>query len=105
MLFTSWDFALFIAVLVPVYYLVPKRLQQPVLLLANVAFYAFAGLFAFILLFATGLSVYLFAIGIGKTWSTQETVLLEHKGEWDKAKRKVFRESMEKSAAFLQQSA
>ena len=101
MLFTSWDFALFIAVLVPVYYLVPKRLQQPVLLLANVVFYAFAGLFAFILLFATGLSVYLFAIGIGKTWSTQETVLLEHKGEWDKAKRKVFRESMEKKRRIL----
>ena len=101
MLFTSWGFALLIAVLVPVYYLVPKRLQQPVLLLANVVFYAFAGLFALVLLFATALSAYLFAIGIGKTWNTQEGILSQHKGEWDKTKRKAYRESMEKKRRVL----
>lgn len=101
MLFTSWGFALLIALLVPVYYLVPKRLQQPVLLLANLIFYAFAGLVAFALLLATALSAYLFAIGIGKTWNTQEAVLLEHKGEWDKTQRKAYRESMEKKRRIL----
>ena len=95
MLFSSWGFALLIAVLVPVYYLVPKKLQRFVLLLANLVFYAFAGLKAMLLLLLTALSAYLFARGIGKNWDAQRETLVLRKTEWDKAQKKTFRERME----------
>ena len=43
MLFTSFGFILFLAILLPVYYLVPRRIQWMVLLAASYIFYAFAG--------------------------------------------------------------
>ena len=43
MLFTSFGFILFLAILFPLYYLVPKRFQWMLLLAASYIFYAFAG--------------------------------------------------------------
>lgn len=95
MLFPSWGFALLIAVLLPVYYLVPKRWQRYVLLLANVCFYAFAGLFALLLLLFTALSAYLFTRAIGRAWDEQRRTLALHRTDWDKPQRKAHRERME----------
>ena len=43
MLFTSFGFILFLAILFPLYYLVPRRCQWVLLLAASYVFYAFAG--------------------------------------------------------------
>ena len=59
MLFTSWAFLLFLAVLVPLYYLVPKRVQWIVLLLANAVFVGFAGVRGAVFLVVTIATVYL----------------------------------------------
>ena len=95
MLFTSWGFALLIAALVPVYYLVPKRLQVWVLLLANFVFYVFAGIGALLLLVFTAVSVYLFARGIGRTWDDQKQTLETHKAEWDRSQKKDYKTRMD----------
>ncbi len=95
MLFTSWSFALLVAALVPVYYLVPKRLQKSVLLFANAVFYAFAGWGAFLLLLFTALSAYGFARGIGRLWDGQKETLTLHKTDWEKPEKKAYRERME----------
>ncbi len=96
MLFTSWGFALLIAALLPVYYLVPRAWQKYVLLLANAVFYAFAGWGAALLLLFTGLSVYGFARALGRLWEKQSETLAAHKTDWDKAQKKAFRAGMEK---------
>ena len=101
MLFTSWGFALLIAVLVPVYYLVPKKLQMWVLLAANVVFYAFAGFGALVLLVLTALSVYLFARQIGKTWDDQKKTLEEHREDWDRSRKKDYRNRMDSQRRLL----
>lgn len=95
MLLTSWGFALLVGILLPVYYLVPKRAQRIVLLLANVAFYAFAGLFALLLLVLTGLSAYAFSRWLGRVWDAQKDALALHKADWDKAEKKAYRARME----------
>ena len=95
MLFTSWGFALLIAALVPVYYLVPKKLQMWVLLLANFVFYVFAGIGAMLLLVFTAFSVYLFARWIGKRWDDQKQTLEAHKTEWDRSQKKDYRARMD----------
>ena len=43
MLFTSYEFIGFIAILLIAYYLVPRRVQAPLLLVASWVFYAFSG--------------------------------------------------------------
>lgn len=95
MLFTSWAFALLIAALVPVYYLVPKKLQMWVLLTANLVFYVFAGVGALLLLVLTALSVYLFARRIGKSWDNQKRTLEEHRADWDRSQKKDYKNRMD----------
>ena len=44
MLFTSYEFLAFLAGVLLLYYVLPKKLQWPLLLVASYAFYAIAGL-------------------------------------------------------------
>ena len=58
MLFTSWAFLLFLAVLFLSYYLIPKKLQWVLLLVANLVFYACAGLGGLVFICLTICSTY-----------------------------------------------
>lgn len=58
MLFTSWEFLLFLAVLFVVYYIIPKRFQWMLLLVANAFFYACAGWTGCIYISVTIVSTY-----------------------------------------------
>ena len=95
MLFASWGFALLVAILVPVYYAVPQKWKNGVLLLANLVFYAFAGVFALLLLLFTAFSAYAFARGIDRLWTAQKDALALHKADWDKTEKKAYRTRME----------
>ena len=95
MLFTSWGFALLVALCVPLYYAVPQKIKPFVLLLANLVFYAFAGLFAFAVLIFTAFSAYLFALLIGRNWDRQGERLSAHRDDWDKAQNKAYKGTME----------
>lgn len=91
MLFPSWGFALFVALLLPIYYLVPKRLQWLVLLAANLVFYAFAGVWAMGFLLLTVLTVYGTARLLDRSLVRQRTTVEAHRQDWDKERRKQVR--------------
>lgn len=63
----SFQFLIFCVLSIAIYFLLPKKWQWIVLLLANVAFYAFSGAFALIYVFVTALATYIAARLIEKT--------------------------------------
>jgi D-alanyl-lipoteichoic acid acyltransferase DltB (MBOAT superfamily) len=91
MLFPSWAFLLFLAVLVPVYFLVPKRIQWIVLLLANAVFVCAAGLLGAVFMIVTIVTVYCAARGIGALFAKQKETLAAMKTTHTKEERKAAR--------------
>ena len=61
MLFTSYEFLGFILILFVVYYLIPKKCQWPLLLVASYVFYFIAGPEYLIYILVTTLTTYLTA--------------------------------------------
>lgn len=59
MLFTSFPFIVFLLLTVVLYYILPKRFQWILLLVANAVFYAFAGVGSFIFICITIVTTYL----------------------------------------------
>ena len=88
MLFPSWAFLLFLAVLVPVYFLVPKRIQWIVLLLFNAAFVLAAGYLGAVFMVVTAGSVYAAARAIDALFIRQRSVLAVMKETHTKEERK-----------------
>ena len=82
MSFTSGIFLLFFAVLLVVYYLIPRRHQWKLLLLASYLFYAFAGWSAVCYLLATTVTTWLSARQIGKHYGVQAQWLAEHAADY-----------------------
>lgn len=91
MLFPSWAFLLFLAVLVPVYFLVPKRIQWIVLLLANAVFVCFTGLLGAVFMAVTIVTVYCAARGIDALFRKQKETLAAMKATHTKEERKAAR--------------
>ncbi len=91
MLFTSWEFLLLITALFLLYYLIPKRFQWILLLVANAVFYAFAGWSGFIYISTTILSTYLASRRIEAIRNARENYLETHKSEWSKDERKAYK--------------
>ncbi|HBR31604.1 MAG TPA: MBOAT family protein, partial [Clostridiales bacterium] len=58
MQFTSYSFLLFLLVLFAVYYLIPKRFQWMLLLVASYVFYSFVGIKYGIYMLATTVSTF-----------------------------------------------
>lgn len=96
MLFTSGQFILFLVITVILYYLVPKKLQWIMLLLANAVFYFVAGIEGFIFIGATIISTYLISLKIDKVNSDEKQQIKENKGVWSREEKKVYKERMKK---------
>ena len=96
MLFTSWAFLLFLAVLVPLYYLVPKRVQWIVLLLADAAFVAIAGLLGAVYMAVTIVTVYLATRGFDTLFKQQRETIAAMKATHTKEERKAARLGFER---------
>ena len=94
MSFLSIRFLLFVIALVVVYYLVPKRFQWIVLLIASTVFYAFAGLFGCFFILLTATTVYAGARLLQHLADTQRTWLKEHKAELSKEERNAYKAGM-----------
>ncbi len=101
MQFTSWAFLLFLAVLVPVYFLVPKRMQWIVLLLANAVFVCFAGLFDAVCLLLAIAAAYGTARRLSGSFSRQRETLAAMKETHTKEERKAARLRFEKRRRLL----
>ena len=94
MLFTSYAFLGFIAVLFLLYYLVPKRFQWKLLLAASYLFYFIAGPSWLLYILATTVSIYFAAIWIEKTGKQQKDYIKAHREQLSKEEKKAYKDKM-----------
>ena len=91
MLFTSYEFLLFAALLLLGYYLIPRRWQWQLLLAASLIFYLFAGPKYLIFLLLTAASTYAAARLMDGNLQAQEATLASNREAWSKEERKAFK--------------
>ena len=94
MLFTSYGFIAFVAILLVAYYLFPKKYlnyQWTLLLAASYFFYAFSGIENFIFIIATTLSCFFVAKVMEKKKEREDEYVALHKDDMDKESRKAYR--------------
>lgn len=96
MLFTSWAFFLFLAVLMPLYYLVPKRAQWIVLLLADAVFVSAAGVRGAVFLAVTVATVYAATRAFDALFVRQREMVAAMKATHTKEERKKARLGFER---------
>lgn len=75
---TSISFLLFAAVLLPVYYLAPKKAQWCLLLLASYVFYLWAGFQYLVFILFTTVTTWLATICMARQYEKQECYLSQH---------------------------
>ena len=94
MSFVSYEFIAFIAVLFVAYYLLPKKVQWPLLLIASVAFFLLDDWRNVIFIGVTTVTTYGVALWMEKINKTQKAYLAEHKAELDKEQKKAYKAKM-----------
>ncbi|MBQ8912409.1 MAG: MBOAT family protein, partial [Clostridia bacterium] len=94
MLFTSLSFVLFLICTVVLYYLLPKKAQWPLLLLASLGFYALTDWRYLFFIVLTALSVYAVSLRLEKINLTQKEYLKQHKGELSKEEKQAYKGKM-----------
>ncbi len=94
MLFTSYRFILFLVITVTVYYLIPKKYQWMLLLLASYVFYLFSGPVYLIYILATTLSTYYASRRMDLLQNRQAVYLKEKKEELSREERKAYKAKM-----------
>jgi D-alanyl-lipoteichoic acid acyltransferase DltB (MBOAT superfamily) len=91
MLFTSYGFILFVAILIGVYYIFPKRYQWTLLLVASYFFYAFSGFENFVFIIFTTLTCFFVARAIERMRKKEDEYVAQNKECMDKEARKAYR--------------
>jgi D-alanyl-lipoteichoic acid acyltransferase DltB (MBOAT superfamily) len=94
MLFTSSQFIAFMAVVLLAYYLVPKKAQWPLLLVASYVFYWCASPWYLLFIGVTTVSTYGISRLLERVNATQKAYLAEHKAELDKEQKKAYKAKM-----------
>lgn len=96
MLFTSAEFIAFLIVLVVLYYVVPKKVQWPLLLIGSYAFYYFADTKCRYLIFIISTTIFAYVAGIlmNKINATQDSYLKANKGTISKEEKKAYKAKM-----------
>lgn len=101
MLFTSLEFVLFILGVFLLYYIVPKRFQWQLLLIANVLFYACAGSAGLIFMGITIVTSYLAAVCMDKMQKKADAYVLSQKGIWTKEDKKAYKNRVKKRKWYI----
>lgn len=96
MLFTSYEFLIFIAVLLGLYYVIPKKFQWILLLVASFFFYWVANPTYLLFIGATIVTVYLAACIIQKNADAQSEYLKQHKELFSKEEKKEYKKLQKK---------
>lgn len=91
MLFTSYEFLFFVLVTCVLYYVVPKKWQWMLLLLASYVFYFLAGASYLPYIFVTTVSTYLIARKITFLQTVVDAYIKEHKKELSREERKEYK--------------
>lgn len=94
MLFTSLRFIIFLVCLFLLYYLIPKKYQWMLLLVASYVFYAFAGPFYLIYILATTVTTYFVSRRMDALQEAQINYLQENKAELSREDRKAYKAGM-----------
>ena len=102
MLFTSYQFILFVLVALILYYVAPKRIQWIVLLCMNMLFYVYAGLSGIIFIVTTIITTYAGARLICREKDRSVRFIEEHKGDISRDEKKKLKNiSLRKQKMFL----
>ena len=96
MQFVSLGFAAFLAAVFVLYYLLPKRFQWILLLIASYVFYFFAGKTYLIFITVTSVTVYLLGRRIGALSEEQSAYLKAHKAELSAEEKKAYKAGIKK---------
>ncbi|NLP35910.1 MAG: MBOAT family protein [Clostridiales bacterium] len=96
MLFTSYEFLAFLAILIVIYYLIPKKYQWILLLVASYLFYAVAGIGYLFYIIATTLSTYLASYKLNQLQEEQVQYLKDNKQTLSREERKAYKVIMKK---------
>lgn len=96
MLFTSYEFIGFLALLFVLYYIVPRRFQWQLLLIFSYAFYFLANPWYLVYIISTTVSVYLLGCRIEQMRSEQSLYLKEHKETLSKEEKKAYKSKIKK---------
>ena len=96
MLFTSYEFLGFLAVLFLAYYIVPKKTQWMLLLVASYVFYALADLRYLIFILATTLSSYVASRLMGLVSEREAAYLAGDGATLSKDERKAYKSGEKK---------
>ena len=96
MQFTTYGFIGFAAILVLIYYLLPKKLRPPILLAGSLVFYYFSGWQNLIFISVTIVTVYIAALLIGKDLELQSAYLKEHRDSLSSDEKKEYKNKRKK---------
>ena len=96
MLFTSYEFIAFLCITYLLYYLLPKKTQWLVLLVASYGFYLFSGLENVIFIVCTTALSWAVALWISRVKQGGEDYLASRKDEMDKEARKAYKARLKK---------
>lgn len=96
MLFTSYEFIGFVAVLLLAYYIIPKKYQWMLLLGASYVFYCIADPRYMIFILATTITIYFAALMMDKNAERQSAYLKLHKEELSKEEKKEYKKQQKK---------
>lgn len=94
MLFTSYQFLLFLVILFIIYYVFPKKYQWILLLIGSYVFYAFAGIEYLLYFFSTTISTYLISQRIKRVKQIQKEYMQANKGNLSREERKKYKKVM-----------
>ncbi len=90
MLFTSYAFLGFVLVLLALYYLLPLRCQQPLLLGASCVFYLAAGPKYILYILFTALTAWYAGVRMGRNAQKASAFLKEHREELSREEKKAY---------------
>ncbi len=96
MLFTSYAFLIFAGALLILYYIVPKKTQWVLLLVASYVFYYIAGPEFLLYILATTVTVFLAALYIEKTERSGKAYLKANKETLTKEEKKLYKDKQKK---------
>lgn len=97
----SVEYALFIIILLILYYVIPTKYRWIVLLCGSMFYYVFVCKFYVGFILFTIVSTYTIARIIDKMLIDQKAVIKAHKEEWDRPTRKAYKEKVRKKRSFL----
>ena len=100
MSFVSYKFFAFLAILIILYYLLPKRVQWMLLLVGSLVFYAFSGPQYLIFMAVTILTTYGAGVLIERVWTKQDAWVKENKG-LSRDEKKAYKASMTRKAKLI----